>query len=121
MYEIKKLNVLSMAKIQTFLMMASYLIWAILVILLPLIFGGELYYNFFNFDLDLGELIYGPSMLTLLVGLIIFGIIGFIAGVIIALLYNLIASWIGGIKMDIILTKEKEEDTESQEQTTPQG
>jgi len=120
MYEIKKINVLSVAKIQSFLMIAGYLVWMILFILLSLLFAGSYYFDhFFDFNLDLGELIYGPSILTLFVGLIIFGIIGFITGAIGALIYNLIASWIGGIKMDIILTAKKEDETESQDQATP--
>lgn len=118
MYEIKKLNVLSVAKIQSFLMMAGYLVWMILFILLSLFFASSYYFDhFLDFNLDLGELIYGPSILTLLVGLIIFGIIGFITGAIGALVYNIIASWIGGIKMDIILTKKKDESQDDGETT----
>lgn len=109
MYEIKKLNVLSVAKIQTFLAMAGYLIWMILFMLLTVLTGSYRLDELFSFDLDLSGLIYGPSILTLLVMLIVVGIIAFIAGALLALFYNLIASWIGGIKMDIILTKEKEE------------
>lgn len=122
MYEIKKLNVLSVAKIQTFLAMAGYLIWMILFMLLTVLTGSYRLDELFSFDLDLSGLIYGPSILTLLVMLIVVGIIAFISGALLALVYNLIASWIGGIKMDIVLTKEKEEEnTENQGQTTPRG
>jgi hypothetical protein len=106
MYEVKKLNVISVAKIQTFVVMAGYLVWAIIFSAYILILNSYMARYFFDLDFDYF------GILAILVGLVVSGIVGFASGAIGALIYNLIASWIGGIKMDIELVEE-EEDEES--------
>lgn len=107
MYEIKKLDVLSVAKIQTFLTMAGYFVWLVFFGFIQFVSLGRLddLSDFFGFGtggfwIIIAALIGGP---------IVFGVIGFICGAICALIYNLIASWLGGIKMDIILSEKKKE------------
>jgi len=82
--EIKKVEVLSLAKIQGIVMFFIGIIFSIIVLLM---------------ELELAN----PFILTVL-GIVIilpffYGILGFLAGMVFAFLYNIIAKSFGGIKV----------------------
>ncbi|MBN2423256.1 hypothetical protein JXB41_08595 [Candidatus Woesearchaeota archaeon] len=94
MKKIKKIGVLSAGKVLGIL-------YAILGIFIGLVYSGiaivfsafskSLYPGIFSFIFGIGAIITMP---------IIYGIMGFIGGILTALLYNLIAKWIGGIEVE---------------------
>ncbi len=43
----------------------------------------------------------GVGLISIIVFPVTYGIIGFMSGIISALLYNIVANWIGGIKIDL--------------------
>lgn len=102
MYEIKKVNILSLAKVSAFITLACYLVWAIIMVVLMFFIGGYTSRYFFEFNF------YNFSILVVLVGLVGSGIAGFGAGALSAVIYNLIAAWTGGLKVDITLEPEEE-------------
>lgn len=109
MYEIKKLNVLSVAKIQTFVVTAAYTIGALIVTTISLISSSYTRRNFFDFEID------DFTIFAVLMWLVISAAIGFIFGSLTTLAYNLVAKWIGGVKMDITL---EPDDNEQETQET---
>ena len=108
MYEIKKLSVLSVAKIQTFVVTAAYTIGALIVTTIGLLSSSYTRRNFFDFEID------DFTIFAVIMWLIITAAIGFIVGALTTLVYNLVAKWIGGIKMDITL------EPDDNEQETPE-
>jgi hypothetical protein len=99
MQEIKKVGVLSFAKIEAAL-------GAIIGFILGLIWAiiGTAFMGFANMA---GATM--PSGFSIMFGLaaiivvpILYAIIGFIAGLIVAFLYNLVAGWIGGIEVELV-------------------
>ena len=96
---LKKINVLSLAKFFTLF----YLIIG-LVIAVAAFFGSVLSYFLFNPVfysipfLDHMLIISGPSILFIYP--LLSAIMGFIVGAVIGLIYNLVASWIGGIELE---------------------
>lgn len=68
------------------------LILGIIVSLISLIGGAFVEEAIGSIIFGIGAIIYFPIM---------YGIMGFISGVIMAFLYNLIAGWIGGIEVEI--------------------
>ena len=101
MYEIKKVNILSVAKIGACL---GLIISSIPVLFGLFVFLGGLFFSSlsrgFSFNLPFFLLFIFP---------VIFTIAGFIKGLIFGFIYNLIVPHIGGIEMDIILKEEKKE------------
>lgn len=127
MYEIKKVNILiatktfaiSMIAIAIFSIILVLFTWFILDLLTGEFNHGRQDYGIFSFIFDLHEIIFTGNISSVILYPVVLGVIGFIVGSIGALVYNLIASWIGGIKMEIVLS-EKEE-SEDQGRSTPQG
>jgi hypothetical protein len=91
MARLKRLGVLFLAKLQALVMAFVGLIAGILYA-----FGGAIY------ELLTGTLNSGTALaFGALIGMpIVFGAFGFIAGAIGAVLYNLVAGWVGGIETD---------------------
>ena len=92
MTELKKIGVLSLAKIQAVLMFIFGLIMAVLWLIVAKMIPAEL----LTADIEVS---FQP--LSLITIPIVYAIVGFIAGAIGALLYNLIAKWIGGIEIEL--------------------
>ncbi len=90
MKTIKKIDVMSLAKIQAVIVGAIYFLMGAGVSLLSGRYPG------------LGEQLGIPVGLMGFVGVTITGLImGFIVGVVVALVYNLVAPKVGGIKIEI--------------------
>ena len=91
MAKLRRLGVIFSAKLQAVVMAFVGLIAGILYA-----FGGAIY------ELLTGTLNSGTAIAFLaLIGMpIMFSIVGFMAGALGALLYNLVAGWIGGLEMD---------------------
>lgn len=92
MKTIKKIGVLSLAKIQGILMaifgLIAGIIFALFSTALSSVAGAEVF----------GATTGVVAIITLT---ITYGVIGFIAGAIGALIYNLVAGWVGGIQIDL--------------------
>lgn len=90
--KLKKLGVVFFAKVQALIMAVAGLIAGVLYS-----FGG------FFYELSTGNLNSGTALAFLaLIGMpLIFAGVGFLAGAIGALLYNLVALWTGGIEADL--------------------
>jgi len=99
MYEIKKVNILSVAKIGACL--------GLIISLIPVLVGlftflGGLFFSSSNQDFS-----FNLPFFLLFILPVIFAIAGFIKGLIFGFIYNLIAPHIGGVEMEIVLKKEK--------------
>lgn len=90
MAKLKRIGVLSSAKLQAILMALLGLVAGI-----SYSFGGAIY------ELTTGSLNSGTALAFLaLIGMpVVFAIVGFIGGAIGAFLYNLVARWVGGIEV----------------------
>jgi|WetSurMetagenome_2_1015567.scaffolds.fasta_scaffold251144_2 hypothetical protein len=92
---LRKVGVLSMAKIETILM-------AIFGLILGLFYG--IASSFVN-STEYADVATDSSLMlgwwSILVFPILYAIIGFIAGAIGALLYNMVSRWVGGIELDL--------------------
>ena len=88
---IKRIGVVSVGKIFGFLYAIIGLIEGLLFALLSLFGGAILGEAFAPAIFGVGSIIFFPIM---------FGIMGFISGVLMAFLYNLAAGWIGGIEVE---------------------
>ncbi|MGI8555233.1 MAG: hypothetical protein ACR2LT_02610 [Pyrinomonadaceae bacterium] len=102
--KIKKLGVLSVAKIQAIMMLVMSLLISIPYGLIFMIFGAALMGagQRQGFAAGGGSVVAG---LGIMIGLPIFyGVIGFIFGAIGALLYNLFAGMVGGIEIEAEIT-----------------
>ena len=97
MVVLKKINVLSLAKLQAVLMAVFGLIMALLSGIFLTAFGGKLteYYSGMGMEVPLF------GWMQVITTPLIYAIVGFISGAVIALLYNLVAKWIGGIKLEL--------------------
>jgi len=91
MTELKKINVLSSAKISGVIGVIIGLILGIITALIRAIAGPV-------FDGARAGL--GLEFLYIIIFPVIYGIGGFIFGVLNALIYNIIAKWIGGIELE---------------------
>jgi len=99
MYEIKKINVLSAARIFTFIVCGSYIVWGLLFGGIITMFSGFYYYS--------GMFGYGGfPFIGILIGVAVSAGVGFGMGALLAFIYNLVASWLGGIKMDLELVSD---------------
>ncbi|MFW6311127.1 MAG: hypothetical protein ACOC1K_02710 [Nanoarchaeota archaeon] len=91
--KIKKINMISLAKI-----------FGVLYGLLGLLMGGL--FSIFSIIFQLFSNSTGPKMFGFLgIGSIIafpifYGLMGFVSGIIGALLYNIVASWVGGLEIE---------------------
>lgn len=88
---VRKIGVMSLAKLQAVLMAVVGLIMGIFYALLSLIIGTQLG------DVGVGA---GLGFLGIIVLPVLYAIFGFIGGAIGALLYNLVAKWVGGVDLE---------------------
>lgn len=88
--KLRRIKVLSLAKVYTVLMALIGLFTGIYYAILGISFGVS--QGFSGAGLALFNIIVTP---------VYFGILGFVAGVILALLYNIVARWVGGIELDL--------------------
>jgi hypothetical protein len=98
MKEIKRIGILSMAKIYGLTMAILGLIIGIFIGFIMFFIGSFVGTShgitpFFGPTLGIGGFIIMP---------IIYGLLGFILGALCAVLYNLLASWVGGIEIEIV-------------------
>ncbi len=89
MQKVKRIGVLSLAKILGLLYTIFGLILGVLFAVLPLL----------GFSADETGLFFGSA--SIIIFPILYGIMGFIGGAITAFFYNLIAKWIGGLEVEI--------------------
>jgi len=100
MYEIKKLDVLSCAKLYTLFSAIFCFIAGLIIFLIP-----KVKTDILGFDIGMGLI---GQALGLTIGALILGaILGFIGGAICALIYNLVTKWVGGIRLDIVQLVER--------------
>lgn len=98
---IRKLGILSIAKIQAVMMLVMSLIISIPYGLMVMIFGGMMMGAGKQETLIAGGGAFVIGLL-IMVGLPIFyGVMGFVVGAIAALLYNLFAGMVGGIEIEV--------------------
>ena len=99
--QIRKMGVLSLAKIYGLMMLIISLIISIpygLIIIVYALFGGKLLGGNAGLAVGGGGVVVG---LLIMIGLpIVYGIFGFIFGAIGALVYNLFAGMVGGIEIE---------------------
>ena len=93
MAKLKKVGVLFLAKLLTIIMVFIGIIAGTLYAV-----GGAIYDVLTTNSVHLGTAL---AFLALLGMPIIFGLVGFLAGVIGALIYNIVARWFGGIELEI--------------------
>ncbi|MBU7019238.1 MAG: hypothetical protein HXS44_17140 [Theionarchaea archaeon] len=97
MKEIRRIDVVSLAKVEGALGAVIGLIIGIFAALIGIAMGGfaemaGMDVPGFGLFMGVGAIIFVP---------IIYGVGGFISGLIVAALYNLVAGWIGGIKIEL--------------------
>lgn len=99
---IRKLGVLSVAKIQAAIMLVVSLLISIpygLIVILYSLFGAGMVGGDAAFAIGGGGVVLGVAII---VGLpIMYSVVGFIGGAIGALLYNLFSSFVGGIEIEV--------------------
>ena len=99
---IRKLGVLSVAKIQASIMFIISLLISIpygLIVIIYSLVGGSFVGGNAGLGVGAGGIVIG---LLIMIGLpIMYSIIGFIGGAIASLLYNLFAGWVGGIEIEV--------------------
>lgn len=92
MKELKKIDIFSVAKLQAILMVVVGLVLGIFSAIFAIIFGTIT---------ESTRLIVSSKVIPMIFLLPIFyGILGFVMGAVGAFLYNLIARWVGGIKVE---------------------
>lgn len=94
MAKIKKINVLSLAKVMGMIYALFGLVLGALLTLFSL-----MGINYSQADLGLVGVWVGT--IGIIIVPIVYGIVGFIFGLLIAALYNLIVRWIGGLEIEI--------------------
>ena len=99
---VKRLNVMSVAKVNALMGMFLGLIAGLVSSFMFAIIGGISSIS----TIDGGaapNLGFGAALgyLSILVFPIIYAIVGFIGGIIFAAIYNLVAKWVGGIEVDL--------------------
>jgi hypothetical protein len=93
---LKKIDILSVAKLEGLLLAIVGLIIGIVVAIVSVTVG---------FAASLGSMGAGYGVLAIIIMPIYMGIMGFVAGAIMAFLYNTVAERIGGIKIEFESTK----------------
>ena len=99
---IRKLGVLSVAKIEAAILFVLSLLISIpygLILIIYGLVGGSAVGNSAGLAIGAGGVVIG---LLIMVGLpIMYSIMGFVGGAIAALLYNLFSNWVGGIEIEV--------------------
>ncbi len=95
MQEVKKIGVFSLAKIEAVMGAVigfiAGIIWAII---------GTAFIGFAGPGMPFGSgLLFGIAAIVLLP--ILYALIGFIGGALVAFIYNIVAGWIGGIEIEL--------------------
>lgn len=93
MKKIKRINPSSLAKVLGTLYVLFGFIGGIVFLIIAVFFGG------FDHSPKAEAVIFGVAAPVFLP--ILYGIIGAVAGFVIAFFYNLVAKWTGGIELDI--------------------
>jgi len=91
MYELKKVNTASSARV-----------WSVIFGLLYLLFAAA------SLSTGRGGLSPNNAVVTVVVGIIIFTLAGAALGALVAFIYNLVASKWGGVRLDFRLVEEEE-------------
>ena len=99
MYEIKKVKILSVAKIGACI--------GLVISLVPVLF--MFFFLFTGLIWGSQSDFFGFPFLALFIFPITFTIVGFVKGLILGFIYNLITPRVGGIEMEIVLKEEKKE------------
>ena len=94
MRELKKIDVMSLAKLQAIVMAFFGLIAGIFAA----IFGGAI--GALAGTMGIGA-VGSMGLLSIVVMPITYAIMGFIGGALFAILYNLVAGWIGGVQLEL--------------------
>ena len=101
MWELKKLGVISVAKIYSIIMAIIGFVIGLFITIFTVIFGaamtsfpGATYPSMAFIPIAIG-------LLSIIITPIMMGIAGFIIGAIFAILYNWVASWAGGVELDL--------------------
>lgn len=93
---LKKIDVLSVAKLEGLLLAIIGLIIGIIVAIISVTIGAMT---------SLGSMGAGYGILAIIIMPIYLGVMGFVVGAVGAFLYNIVAGWIGGIKLEFESTK----------------
>lgn len=96
MYELKTVSSKSSARVFSFVLSMVYLVFAVI-------------------SLASGTTPFGSGAVSLVIGIVLFGIIGAILGVIISWCYNIVAKKWGGLHLDFRLIDEDHKDDEKRE------
>lgn len=102
--ELKKIGILSLAKMAGIFGVISGLLLGVLSMIYTRILINKLPELAQQFNIQQPT---GISSVLLL--MILYGIIYFIAGIVLAFIYNLLASWVGGVKLEFKEPKEPRE------------
>ena len=89
---LKNINLLSAANVLALM----GVVWGLVVAILAIVLGGII-----TSLVPGAEAAVGIGLTSIIVLPLTYGIVGFVAGILCALLYNLVAKWIGGIKIDL--------------------
>ena len=92
MKEIKSINILSVAKVSSAIMGILALILIGSLELLKVVAGSYV-------PADLA--VPAPTFLSILIAIVFYTVFGFIAGALLAFLYNTVSRWFGGIKIKV--------------------
>lgn len=98
MHEIKKIDIISLAKIEGAMGAVIGFIAGIILAIVGTAAMGLAGMSGADIPFAPG-LIFGVAAIIILP--IIYGIIGFIGGIIVAFIYNVVAGWIGGIEIEL--------------------
>ncbi len=90
MYELKTISLKSSARVFSFLLAAVYLVFGIA-------------------SLVSGTTTFGSGSVSLVIGVLIFGVAGFALGVIVAWCYNMVARKWGGLHLDFHLIDDEKD------------
>ena len=88
--ELKKIGVLSLAKVQAIIMALFGLVVGFFIGVIGVTFGAMAGARGFG----------ALGFLAVIILPIVYGVMGFVLGAVTAFVYNLIAGWVGGIEME---------------------
>jgi len=100
MRELKHIDVLSAAKVSAVLAA----IWGFIIALISLPFitmAGTAIGGASSAGFNVAPLLVGFGAASIIIAPIVMAVLGFISGAIAAFLYNVVAGWIGGVKLDL--------------------
>ncbi|OJI06297.1 hypothetical protein BK004_04350 [bacterium CG10_46_32] len=101
MYELKTISAKSSARVTSFVAVVVYIIFAII-------------------SLATGTTAFGTGVVSLVIGVVLFGIIGALLGVVLSWAYNFSAKHWGGFHLDFRLLDEEEPQSEGSKENKDQ-